>query len=132
MNNLSWLIYMSNVLPNLGTTLNTLSVICMLGVVFVVLFYGMMEDWGGLKRSLLFSIIPIVGVMIAVLIPSEKTIYLIAASQVGEQVIQLEQMQSLGGELGGLASDTISILREKLAEQFPDVSKLSEATSPPN
>lgn len=51
-------------------------------------------------------------------IPSKETMLMIAASQIGEQIIQLEEVQKIGGDVGGLASDTIELLRQNIQEQL--------------
>lgn len=67
-------------------------------------------------RSLWLAIPATFFLLIAFLIPSKETLYMIGASQVGEQVIQLEAVKKTGGELGALASDTIALLRQKIQE----------------
>lgn len=160
MNNLSWLIWFADVSAKVGGTSALLSVIMLIASVFfisLVFFYheekrieghyvgeGRDREYVNTSYQTLYPYkylrkyvaIPIILFLLfltlAVTVPSRDGIYLIAASQIGEQVLQLEQVQSLGGELGGLASDTISILRDKISEQLPDVSKLTEATSVPS
>lgn len=56
--------------------------------------------------------------LIAIAIPTKDTMYMIAASQVGEQIIQLEEVKNIGGEVGGLASDTIELLRQNIQDQL--------------
>ena len=83
---------------------------------------GYLMQWNSLKL-----LIPIVVIaVIACLIPSRETLYMIAGSQVGEQILQLEQVQALGGEVGGLAEDTIALLREKIQDQMSHIEPVKE------
>lgn len=136
MNELSWFVYIAQVLPNLGVTMAfsaLISIVMMIG--FYV--YGMTARSDGTRYPSLYPQarengmkvlstlhkiwwIPIVILFLSTLIPSKQTLYMIAASQIGEQVIQLEEVQKLGGDVGGLASDTIELLRQNIQEQLTE------------
>ena len=58
--------------------------------------------------------------ILAILVPSKETRFAIAASQVGEQIIQLEEVQEVGGEVGGLAKAAINLLRQNIQEQLTE------------
>lgn len=55
--------------------------------------------------------------LIATILPSKNTLYLIAASQVGEQVLTSDPAKAIGGEIGGVATDTMKLLRDYLQKQ---------------
>lgn len=134
MNSLSWLVYLSYVIPNLGVVLVTMALaLCfIIGGAFIYSRTAMSDgkrypnmypdayENGQKAHKFLLKIlwIPFVLICLSIFIPSRETMYMIAASQVGETVIQLEQVQSLGGEVGGLASDTIELLRQNIQEQL--------------
>lgn len=56
--------------------------------------------------------------VLMVLVPGRNTVLLIGASQVGEQIIQLQEVQEFGGDIGALASDTITLLRQVVSDQI--------------
>lgn len=112
MNELSWLLYMANVLPNLGTTLGLLSAPLFLGAAFSIGFCIFGQDDATREfrsgeghveiasaeentkklRSLfakpawIFSLLFLAFVTGAILSPTRETMYAIAASEMGEKV----------------------------------------------
>lgn len=75
---------------------------------------GYLMQWNSLKL-----LIPIgIFIILACLVPSRQTLYMIAASQIGERVVALEEVQALGGDVGGLAADTITLLRQQIQSQI--------------
>lgn len=116
MNNLSWFLYLADVLSNL-------QVFLFLSGLFVLLAggFGCLVLWEEYEvRWPMSIVIPLSFLLLlgSIVIPSKETMYAIAASQVGETIIQLEEVQSLGGDVGGLASDTIELLRQNIQEQL--------------
>jgi len=104
MNTLSWLIYMSSVLPSLSTFLAFTCLIA--GFIFIIFFIiaivshidGHDENISDLRaRAVSKPLAKIAGAyllvvgIITAMIPSQKTVLLIAASEVGEQVIKSKQ-----------------------------------------
>ena len=118
MNNVSWFLYLSDVLVNLQFVLVILSLVIGLGGGFVSIILSADYD----RHFLWFINIPLLLICIfaAVAIPSKQTMYAIAASQVGEQIIQLEEVQDIGGEVGGLTKDVIQLLREQISSQLTE------------
>jgi hypothetical protein len=110
MNSLSWLIYLSDVLPNVAATAGGFAIF--LGFTFagLLVFYIVWENleetefplnvpWKSLISFFVFL------VTISTVTPSRNTILLIAASEYGEKVIK--------SEVGGQA---LRILKNKLSE----------------
>jgi hypothetical protein len=144
MNNLSWFLYLADAVNGVGLLLGTFgAIITAAGALWltaslfsyetvkqypenpkgpydykeVPLFvYDKYKPW-----AIFVIIVGIFMLITSVLVPSRNALYMIAASQMGEQVLQLEQVQSLGGEAGALASDTIELLRQKIGEQLNPV-----------
>lgn len=107
MNQLSWLLYIGDVLGNIGPTFVILSFLSAIGVIFYVVAYCTTGDnlsnyewdkdktarltkdrrvakgYATLCLSLMF-----VFALIATFCPSKDTVYAIAASQVGEQILK--------------------------------------------
>ena len=130
MNNVSWFLYISGMVQSLAIMLVVLLIVGVIsaGVLTIIgaskrdFAFGDNEDIQ-IGLSYQFTAIKIgVGCLfvglILVLVPSKNTMYMIAANQVGEQIIQLEEVQNIGGEAGGLAKDTIELLRQQIQEQL--------------
>lgn len=136
MNNVSWFLYLVQIISNIGVI--TVIVLIVLGLSFIILLvFGAIEQdlhYSKLSENPIWPIVRNIGIVLAifttigVFIPSKETMYMIAASQVGEQVIQLQQVQEVGGEVGGLAKDTIELLRQQIQEQLTE--KPVEAPKP--
>jgi hypothetical protein len=114
MNPLSWLLYFAEVVPNISIFLFTLGIACTILTVTCFIFYYNDRDtagsryWGDEKRAaaaksaaawmkrwpklLAFGLLFL---FLSDLIPSKQTIYLIAASEVGEEVVKDPRVQSV-------------------------------------
>ena len=105
MNKLSWLIYAADVLSGLSIVAGVLAFIGTATVITLV-FYGSIgksdyyvkvgdEDWlrfHSVQKNALtkWSKIPIIAALVAALLPSSNTVYAIAASEMGEEVVKSE------------------------------------------
>lgn len=118
MNTISWTIYLINIVSNLSLlVLLSLIGVALTGFIAVV-NYGIEHNelhpnWRG------FAIIGVFLGLLLVFLPSKSTMYMIVASQVGEQIIQLEEIQALGGEAADLARVSIEALRAQISETIP-------------
>jgi hypothetical protein len=99
MNNLSWFLYLADVLSNLEGTLlffavlaGFSSLVAAFVTIMIMIEGGTVEDelWCNrcLKVSIGLIVSMIVCIIVAVLIPSKTTFYAIAASEMGEQLIK--------------------------------------------
>ena len=90
MNSLSWMIYLANIAGNLSIVLAALGIALIIGGVFCVMKVDL--DNIGAEKKLSWPRWPfIVAVplfVISALLPSERAVYLIGASQMGEKVIE--------------------------------------------
>lgn len=82
MNTLSWLIYFADIVSNLQGLLTTIAVI--MGTACVIAI-GPIEI--PIKRVRLWIVVAALVSVIAALLPSKNTVYAIAASELGEQVL---------------------------------------------
>lgn len=82
MNSLSWLIYFADIVSNLQGVLAAVSVV--LVVAMLPATEGFSKTFKGLK---LYVTIAILLGAIATILPSKNTVYAIAASELGEQVL---------------------------------------------
>ena len=136
MNSASQFLYLVQILSNLGIITIIALLIGGCSLIFTLVFAAMEQDfkystfdenplWGVSQN---IGIVLSIFVVIGLFVPSKETMYIIAASQIGEQIIQLEEVQAIGGEAGGLAKDTIELLRQQISEQLAE--KPVEAPKP--
>jgi len=110
MNSLSWLIYLSDLLPSVANTAGGFAIflgVTLVGILFFKIMWEITEKtespikahWKSLISLFVFL------VTISIITPSRNTILLIAASEYGEKVIESE----VGGQV-------LRILKNKLSE----------------
>lgn len=129
MNSLSWFLYIVDISTGIANFSVFLAVVSgIIGVVMMIVGAVCRDDAYHssnqeartrlgirLQKISCLMVIPVVLFsLLAVLIPSKDALYMIGASQVGEQIVALEEVQEVGGEVGGLAKDAIALLREKI------------------
>ena len=125
MNSLSWLILLINIFENFKGVLwffiigSSIVTACMLFTHFII---GNSEDddWHlkHFKRTLKFMILPIVLIIVSIFVPNSRTVYLIAASEVGERVIQNERVQGLFDPSIDILKNYITLENEKIAREL--------------
>jgi Ca2+/Na+ antiporter len=96
MNSLSWLIYLADIIPNVGT-------ICvLLGLLFLILsgaaFFAYTDKTISFKTFISLLITAIVLLVIATLVPERTTIMMIAASEFGEEIATSAEAKNIGGK----------------------------------
>jgi len=120
MNTLSWLIYAADVLGSVKGLLVAVAIIGGGGLSGVMLFmaidasapYSDAEP-GSWKKPLRFVWIPVLVGLVAALIPSQRTIYMIAASEAGEAVVTSPDAIEMMGDLKAIIKKR---LKEELGE----------------
>tara|TARA_Y100000780_G_C13669839_1_gene411956 strand:- start:1038 stop:1394 length:357 start_codon:yes stop_codon:yes gene_type:complete len=118
MNSLSWVLYLADII---GSFANTIGFFSFFGIVFIfglTLFFGFQCDTGDREagtwtKPLGYLWIPILCFILISFVPSKQTIYMIAASEVGETVVNNPQTQSM-------VNDLSSLIQKKLKEQLED------------
>jgi hypothetical protein len=116
MNSLSWLIYLSDVLPNVAATAGGFAIflgLTLAGLLFFNIVWNLDHFFTNLEKTEFPINVPwkslislfVFLVTISTVTPSRNTILLIAASEYGEKVIK--------SEVGGQA---LRILKNKLSE----------------
>lgn len=143
MNSVSWFLYLADILSGIqffSGSIGALAVI--LGVITTIAslahdkedksYYKPNENFKTWESVIVFPlkflrpygilgvVLGFVLMLVAIAIPSKETRFAIAASQVGEQIIQLEEVQEVGGEVGGLAKDAINLLRQNIQDQLTE------------
>lgn len=117
MNGLSWLIYIGSILPKLSVFLGVSAGLWIVGwataaLICAIALDGHVDDPDRMRRtrnrSLKMTAWAAVPAFLAILIPSQTTIYLIAGSQVGETVIASPD----GQEIYGLVKEKLKQLLE--------------------
>lgn len=106
MNNLSWLLYLSDVLPSLSVSIAVISAVSgMLFGIAVVIFWCIYFDddyYISIKVPIILSCFLVFTVffgLLSNLIPSKQTILLIAASEMSEQVVKSQDGQEIMNNL---------------------------------
>lgn len=92
MNNLSWFLYFSEILPNLAFAICNVSVILAFILFIFCIALGLSlqdypENKSYFKTSITFFIISIIIGVFTTLVPSRQTMLLIASSELSEQVV---------------------------------------------
>ena len=99
MNTLSLLIYLSSVLPSAGRMLLFLGIFGLFVSLFVGAFWSEETETNQFPKLKPYFITCAVATFIAFLIPDQKTIYMIAASEMDEAVVTTEAGQEVFNEL---------------------------------
>lgn len=121
MNSVSWFLYFTDVVGNLGILLTGVTVTSICGAVVAAFIFGFCiieeEDTKTPLKALKWSVaILAISSLSNVLLPSKNTLYAIAASQVGEQVIKNEAVQ-------GIANDATKALQQWIKKQLTEEKK---------
>ena len=108
MNNLSWLLYLADLSSKLGPTSAALSLATGAAWVLYASYPYREEVPPFCKKALGIStyLCAFLGVL-AFLVPSKTTIYLIAASETGEEVLKTDQARQVGEYLDQLLDDLV-------------------------
>lgn len=118
MNDLSWLIYAAGVVGNIQAVLIIMSTLSACVVGLMVLFVAMDESYdpkmrGSARKSARLFWIPVACALVASLLPSSRTIYMIAASEIGETVVTSPDAQEM-------LSDLKAIIKKRLKDELTD------------
>lgn len=99
MNALSFLIYLSSVIPNVGIMLFLAGILGLPVLVFIGGVWSAETGNNQFPNLKPWLITCAVSLFLSVLIPDQKTIYMIAASEMGEAVVTTETGQEVFNEL---------------------------------
>lgn len=130
MNSLSWLIYGAEVIPSIGNLAGVVGAISGLGWIalngITAIARGHHNDMSryykgdpikGVRREHGFVmprlwILPVVVLAVATVIPSKQTIYMIAASEMGQKVYETPATQGLLGDLHAIVKKELAKMKE--------------------
>ena len=135
MNSLSWFLYGADVVQNLGTMLFVLGVFLM-PVWFICTVVGFLVPWDfhmhprseeeGRKSKAAFAWIAprafaLCAIMLTVsmFVPEKRTMYMMAASEMGEMVVQSEEAKEIIQELKLTVIDQLRVLRQPPVQSSP-------------
>lgn len=118
MNSLSWVLYFADIVGGLAGTIGFFSFLAIVFIGFLALFFGYQCDMGYREQGtwtkpLGYLWIPILAFILISFVPSKQTIYMIAASEVGETVVNNPQTQEMVENLSEL-------IQKKLKEQLEE------------
>ena len=99
MNTLSLLIYLSSVIPNIGGVLTFVGFIVPPFLAFAGMIWSGETGLNQFPKLKPYFITCAVAIFVSILIPDQKTIYMIAASEMGEAVVTTEAGQEVFNEL---------------------------------
>jgi len=110
MNNLSWLIYVAEVLPGVAGAVMFASMVSI--CVFVYLFAYMWTEGLSTVTIAVLIVVFLVITLVCSLVPSKGTIYLIAGSEAGEYVVSTEAGQEIVNDVREIISYQLKQLKE--------------------
>lgn len=122
MNNLSWFIYFVEVIPNISLFLLVSGQIALFGSLFIMFcsipFYVESYDndkpkyveWYKLYYKRILPILVFI-LLIAILIPSKETMYLIAGSELGETVVTSQEGQEIMNDIHEIIKHQLGVLK---------------------
>lgn len=134
MNALTLMIYLISMLGNLKVVFGFLIAgLAIFGGITLIIFLASADNGNGsaamfgakwFKRSIPALILVC---FITALIPDRQTMIMMAASEVGEYVVQTEQMQGALDEVGTLSKDSVELLREYIKAETMQIRKAAES-----
>lgn len=117
MNNLSWIIYLADVLPSMAEFVFVVSLVaCFITGFFSVLYFTAgFGEWtdnidyiNRFKYFPHFSVVLFVVMVLCNLTPNKETFYMIAASESGEQVLKTPEATKLRAVINKWLDDQVS------------------------
>lgn len=107
MNSLSWLLYAADVAAGISGSLTVIVLVALFAAAFRVAMgicvYNNTEDYGDIQAAKP-TVLKLFAVVLAVItvgsfVPSKETMYLIAASEIGEQVVNSDDAKRVMGKV---------------------------------
>lgn len=147
MNTISIILYTINLLSNITSLLGVLIFISSIATLITFLFFcttrndvligyddetGYYSKWNDFHRSLLKTLLTIlvVSVIINTIIPNERTLTLIAASETSEFFLNTQTGQQVANQVTGLSGDATKLLGKYIELQnvklTQDIEKLTK------
>ncbi len=146
MNSLSWLIYAIHLFGNLGGFFLGVAIVSSIALAIVTLIRAINNSdrycYGGNAKEkealeldkkevyknlrvtfLKWVCVPVLCFFIAAIIPDRRTMYLIAASEIGERVVQSEKVQSVFDPSIDLLKNWIKSENDKIVESMKPTEK---------
>lgn len=129
MNTLSWILYGADVAGSLGVFFGSIGAVCLFLFIpasviayLIVWNVGDNVEYGASQQYLrkiakMLGVIGLVSVLISTLIPRRETIYMIAASEVGEVVVDSPEAREI---LTELKKTIMSNLKSLQVDRRPD------------
>ena len=121
MNDLSWFLYLADVLPNLASSLGLTSAVLAIGGGFGLIWWYIGsfvdKDVVPVPKPLFAVWFPAALIALACsLVPSKETIYLIAGSEAGEAVVTSEQGQEVLSDIQEIIKAQLNNLKDSGSE----------------
>lgn len=124
MNDLSWMLYLAGVIPSLGETMGVFAFICGVAFIATAIIRGSCpypEDFPSLMKwsKTTLKVLPFAFVLcflLSAFIPSQRTIYLIMGSELGEEVIQSETGKRVLDAVNKKLDEYLGVVEETASE----------------
>lgn len=116
MNSLTWTLYLIGVLPNISGVFVTLAVLLVTGWTMMIVAHWASEGEVS-KPKFLLLIWAAVFSLIGAVIPSENTMYLMLASEVGEQVATTETGEKVLTEIQDIVTLKLAEIKEGIVKK---------------
>lgn len=128
MNSLSWLIYLAGVLEKVGIFVIATGIISGAAAIVIGIAVGVIavdgDDSSKPQRALWVALTVFsASFLVGAIIPSRATMYAIAASEIGEDVLSSDTAKEVGDEAAGIARDSLKVIRKFLDERLEDQKK---------
>ena len=114
MNDLSWFLYLAEVIPNVGAAAGIyIFVVGTFGSIGIVIWFVLsnIEDEIQTPPIKIHIIMLALVVLVAIIIPSKETIYLIAGSEAGEAVVTSPEGQEIINDIRLIIKGQLSELK---------------------
>ena len=152
MNSLSWLIYLAGVTDGVGGFLTFITVVIMIAtVIFGIVTLALLNEtdacrrsnppeWTANRRVVRKNMLGVAtkllacGILIGLLsaiVPSRQTVLLIAASEIGERVVNSEKMARVGDRMTAVIDPSIDLLNTYIKKEVASLhAQIEKSTTP--
>lgn len=116
MNSISWLIYLSNVVSNIGPVIVVFGVSMLVASVVTVFAETHKNDLFRLSYGVKYFVVAFTAFCIAAFVPSQKTVLMIAASEAASAAVQSE-----------IGQNSLNLLNEEIKKRLSDLNRSNQS-----
>ena len=141
MNSLSWLIYLAGAVGNFGILFGWIIALSAIATIVLTIAKLVMEfdsdirsqpeTRASFRRWAIFAgIVFLFSGIIECVIPDRKTVLLIAASEIGERVLNSDRMAQVENRVAGIVDPSLDLLNTWIAQQTQSIRREMAQTAP--